>query len=112
MSNRKLLGKITKAKFGLCGYQEQMLGLKLCFEGDGWVVHKDIIGGWDYSISPTGKWTEADRQEGMDKMMREVATALRDSNSHSVDELKGVPVEVEFDSASMIAGWRILKEVL
>ena len=110
---RKELGKITSVKFGLDGYQEAMLGISFQFEM-GNLGCCDFEGYWDpetIACSPQSKWTEEDRDKRLANTMRYISKLLKDAKVKSVEELKGKPVELTFDLATLVS-WRILTEVL
>lgn len=52
------LGKITKATFGLGGYQDAQVGLWLTFEGKGWGVpmESSVDGVSHQTLAPNGHW--------------------------------------------------------
>jgi hypothetical protein len=106
---RKELGKIKSARFGYGGYQECQFGLSVDMGGEGWGVG-NFKGFWATSSEGT-KWTESDRSNAYAETMRFLKDLLDDAEVTSVDQLKGKPVEVEFDG-NMLKDWRILKEVL
>jgi len=110
----KQLMKITRAEFGLGGYQGNQFGLRVDFQTDGCGVGAWITGGWDYqSIKPDKytKWTEEDRNGTMAKMCKVISEILKDAKVDSVSGLKGKPVEVII-SNNELKSWRILTEVL
>ena len=109
----KRLGKLENVKFGLGGYQEACLGLSVTISGDGWGCN-DNKSAWDANqIKHTKhcKWTEEDRSQGYDVVMRFVSDLLKDAKVSSIDKLNGKPVEVQFDGTTL-KSWRILTEVL
>jgi hypothetical protein len=109
----KRLGKIESVSFGHGGYQECMLGLQVTLSGGSWGVG-DFKGNWDAELikhTENTKWTEEDRDKGYSDTMRFLSKLLKDAKVNSVDELKGVPVEVTFDGM-MLKEWRILTEVI
>lgn len=110
---KKELGKITKAEFGIGGYQDAMIGLHFAFDGDGWGTSTSEYSTWDLFIEPTenAKWTEKDRSEIFDKAVRKLSQLLSDSKKRHIGQLVGVPIEATFED-NMLKEWRILKEVL
>lgn len=109
----KKLGKIESVKFGHGGYQECMLGLSFTLSGTGWGV-SDFKGGWDAEQIEHNKhtqWNESDRDKTYSDTMRFLSKLLKEAKVHSVDKLKGIPVECTFDG-NMLKEWRILTEVL
>lgn len=110
---KKELGKITDVYFGLGGYQDVMTGLHLTFGGNGWVVNQSICN-WDpeqIKHREDCKWTEQDRAQWHDELIRKISLLLKQAKVSSVDKLKNIPVEVEFEGMVM-KNWRILTEVL
>lgn len=111
--NETKLGKISNVRFGHGGYQDCCLGLSLTFEGKNWGVGT-FIGAWDPESIPADKhtkWTEADRDAEMVKMLRKFSKLLKQAKVDNVNGLKNIPVEVEFEGQSL-KEWRILEEVL
>lgn len=111
----KRLGKIENVMFGIGGYQKARIGLHvtLSFRGDDWGV-ADSRSAWDAEIikcSEHCNWTEADRDKQYAEILRYVSKLLKDAKVDTVDELKGIPVEVTFDGYSL-KEWRVLTEVL
>jgi hypothetical protein len=107
----KKLGKISKAEYGFCGYQDAMLGLNVTISGDGWGVGADKPGAWTTAITDSTQWTEDDRIKGLGKNGMEILKLLEDAKVQYVSKLIGIPVECTFDGNSLVS-WRILKEVL
>lgn len=113
MSLRKELGKIDRAEFGFGGYQEACIGLTLEFSGQFGGVGT-FKGGWAPStikITQGTKWTEEDRSQSFDEVVRFVDKILSEAKKRYVHELRGIPVEMTFDG-TMLKDWRILTEVL
>lgn len=111
--NEKRLGKITKASFGLGGYQECMIGLHLTFEFGGSGICTDYCA-WDANKikhSESCKWTEEDRSEQYDEIVRKLSDILEDARVYSVSDLVGIPVEVELENRTF-KDFRVLTEVL
>lgn len=107
------LGKIYNVKFGICGYQDAMLGISFDLGGSGWGV-MDSKSFWDASIIEVGEytqWTEIDRTQAYDKIMRYISKLLAEAKVSSIDRLKGIPIEAKFDG-NILVDWRILTEVL
>jgi hypothetical protein len=110
----KQLGKISKATFGIGGYQDAMLGLWLSFSWPGGGVSPPTESVWAYGlVDPcrNSKWTEDDRSAVAVKVMREVCDLLVKAKVQTVDELVGTPVEITFESGRCV-GFRVLEEVL
>ena len=109
----KELGKITNVSFGLCGYQDCCIGIKFTLEGKGWGVC-DEKSGWDANLikcTDRCKWTEEDRSESYNKIIRCISNLLRDAKVDDISKLKNIPVEVVFDN-NTLKSWSILTEVL
>lgn len=109
----KKLGKISKARFGLGGYNDACIGLFLQFEGNGWGVQtSDSI--FDPVIIQNTehcKWTESERSEAFAGIMNRLSKTLNEAKKDSVEKLAGTPVEVGFEG-NIIKSWRILVEVI
>ena len=70
-----------------------------------------VIGNWDaesIKCSEGSKWTEKDRVQWHDDVMRKLSKILKQAKVNSVDKLKNVPVEVTFDGNMLRSGefWR------
>ena len=107
------LGKIESAKVGLGGYDGAMLGMHIDITGKGWGVGYDECF-WDYEgteCNENCKWTEADRDKQAADVMKYISKLLRQAKVKNVDQLKGIPVEANFESLRLI-DFRILTEVL
>lgn len=114
--SEKYLGKIVKARFGISGYQDAMIGFHVELSFDGCCGTCQTKSAWSPSLiewSAHCKWTEADRSKQFDEIVRYVDKILHDAKVRYVDELAGKPVEVESNGpGTPIDGWRILTEVL
>lgn len=68
---------------------------------------------WDAELisSKNANWSESDRDKGYAEVMRYVSKLLADAKVHSVDKLKGIPVEVTLDG-NCLKSWRVLTEVV
>lgn len=110
MGERKELGKITDATFGLGGYQECQIGFWLVLGGEGWGVTAGS-GAWSMKRTEFCKWTEQDRLESIGEAAMRLGDTLTKAHKHRVQDLVGVPVEVTFDG-SLLKSWRVLTEVL
>lgn len=114
----KHLGKIESVSFGISGYQDAMLGIHFSFSFDKCCGIGDSKCAWDTQIECGSKsvWTEQDRSKSYDEIMRYTSKLLNDAKVKYVHELKGKPVELEFDGhgglGSSLKSWRILTEVL
>jgi len=110
---RKELGKIQSVTFGLGGYQDACLGIHITLGGESWGV-SSTKSTWDSNMikhSEYTHWTEQDRDKSFAEIMRYVSDLLAAAKVTSVDKLKGVPVEAEFDG-NLLKSWRVLAEVL
>lgn len=112
MTERKQLGKIQSASFGLGGYQRACIGLHIGLGGDGWGVGAGEDA-WDTSVkcSEHANWTELDRSNQYDKVVRYVSKLLGDAKVDYVSDLVGVPIEATFEGLTL-KSFRILTEVI
>ncbi len=109
--NRKELGRIKSATFGLGGYQECQIGFWLTLGGEGWGVSASGGGAWAIERTEHCKWTEEDRAREVAKAAMKLADTLRLAKKERVQDLVGVPVECTFDG-NLLKDWRVLTEVL
>lgn len=110
---RKELGKIENVRFGLGGYQDAMIGITFTFEGKSWGV-SDFKGNWDpqhIKVTENTKWTEEDRDKSFSNTIHFLSKLLSEAKVRDINQLKGIPVEVTFES-NTLKEWRILTEVL
>lgn len=107
---RKELGCIKAATFGMGGYQECMIGFWLTLGGESWGVSAGE-GAWGIERSEHAKWTEADRCAEVSKAAMLLCETLKKAKQRSVQDLVGTPVEVTFDGNKLVS-WRVLTEVL
>jgi len=107
----KVLGKISKIKFGNIGYQGGQFGLMLILESDQGHVTAEIAGGWIFERSDGAKWTESDRIVAHGEMAVKVMKIMRDANINNINDLVGKPVEITFNGMTL-QDWRILTEVI
>lgn len=114
----KHLGKIDTVSFGMGGYQGMMIGIHFSFIFEECCVVGDSKCAWSLEIECDSgcKWTEQDRSNSYDEIMRYTSKLLTDAKVKKVTDLKGKPVELEFDGngglGSGLKSWRILTEVL
>jgi hypothetical protein len=111
---KKELGKIQSVDFGLCGYQGACIGISLSFKFDdcgGVATDKSFWDANTVSVTEGSQWNEKTRDEKYAEIMRYVSKLLDDANVSSVNDLKGIPVELEFDGM-VLKDWRILTEVI
>lgn len=111
MIERKELGKIQKAWFGLGGYQEAQVGLWLSFTGKGWGVGSGKVGGWSFPPDAHAKWTLDDQTKTYATMVRDILDLLKQAKVDDVAKLVGIPVECTFEGMQL-KSFRILTEVL
>jgi hypothetical protein len=107
----KKLGKIEKVHYGLCGYDDCMLGLKVTIGGNGWGVGADKAGHWIFEPSEHSKWTKEDQIKALGENALFISKLLTEAKVSSVDKLSGIPVECTFEGM-LLKDWRILTEVL
>ena len=106
----KILGKITKAEYGMVGDYPFLFGLQLYFNlGDGTSI--GCGSRYTINIGEACKWTTEERQRGITESVDKVHKILKDAKVNYVSELKGVPVEVEIEK-NTFKSFRILTEVL
>jgi hypothetical protein len=109
----KKLGKIENISFGYGGYQDCMLGLSVTLGNGEWGV-QDFKGNWDaesIKVTEYTQWTETDRDRDYSNLVRFISKLLKQAKVSNIEQLKGKPVEVTFDS-NLLKEWRILTEVL
>lgn len=104
------LGKIASVGFGFGGYQDCQFGLSVSLTGEGWGV-SDFKGGWGMEPSDHNEWDANDQRRFFADTMVELRDLLKAAKKDTVDQLKGVPVQVTFDGMKL-KGWNILTEVL
>jgi len=109
----KKLGKISNAKFGRVYDKEFIFGLLLDFGGDGWGISATSHA---INMCEDCKWKNPEQRfEAIEKIMTFTYDLLEEAGVHSVNELIGIPVEVEFEDGewgTKFKEFRILKEVL
>lgn len=104
------LGKITKATYGIGGYDDTQFGLTLEFKDAlGCVGH--FNGFWIGKPSSNAEWTTDDQTMRLGGTALALYALLCDAKKTRVEELVGVPVQLTFKGQSLIA-YRILTEVL
>lgn len=108
----KCLGKIEQVRFGFGGYQDSQFGLSVTLGDGSWCVGS-FRGDWGIEVKVTKdtKWTDAERDRAFSDLIKYVNQLLIDAKVKSVEQLEGIPVEVEFDNR-VLKSWRVLKEVL
>ena len=110
MIERKELGRIAAAAFGLGGYDDAMIGLSLTFESNGWSVNH-FDGFWSSERNPNARWTEEERLLNFGAVVTRLSGLLRSARTKDVADLVGTPVEITFVGDSL-ESFRILTEVL
>ncbi len=109
----KKLGRIERAYFGHCGYQDACIGLCVELSFGGYGACKNFSA-WDAELikpSEYTKWTEQDRDAQYAEIVRKVSKLLKEAKVYKVEDLKGKLVEVTVDGGE-VKDWRILTEVL
>jgi len=109
----KKLGRISKVKFGHCGYQNAEFGFYVYFEGNGWGT-TDNWSFWDHklvSINEDTDWDETVRDAKMADICRRISALLNTAKVNHIDALKDMPIEATFEGRKLDS-WRILTEVL
>lgn len=106
----KILGKITKAEYGMISDYPFWFGLQLYFSlGDGTSI--GCGGRYTINISKECRWEESERSEAITNSVEEVHKILNDAKVNYVSQLVGKPVEVEIEN-NTFKDFRILTEVL
>ena len=116
---KKELGKISHISFGKGGYQDAQFGIWFQFTMQGSGVC-DGEGFWTTKWSEHCKWTNESRIKYFGELVMKIAKWCEEAKVGSVDQLKGIPVELTFDGddpsesnwGNKLTSWRILKEVL
>lgn len=110
---KKYLGKIENLHFGIGGYQDCMMGISIRLRFDQTACISDYRGFWGPDLKPDKytKWTEQDRDTRYAEVMRFIADLLHKSKKSNLNDLVGVPVEIEIEDRKL-KSWRILEEVL
>ena len=108
--NGKILGKITRAEYGMVRDYPFLFGLQLHFKlSDGTFIGSSNK--YTINISKECKWEESERKDAIVKTVEEINKILKDARVNYVSELVNKPVEVEIERNSF-EGFRILTEVL
>jgi hypothetical protein len=109
----KRLGKIKTVKFGLVGYDNVEFGIGFCLSFGCYEVQTSTAF-WDYNKIKHDEgceWAEEDRSSRCVEIVKYVSGLLEDADVLTVDQLKNIPIEAEFDG-NLLKSFRILKEVL
>lgn len=109
MPQDKWLAKIVSVRFGYGGYQEAQFGVWFDFSGGGFGI-SDGRGQWA-SWSKSCEWTKESRIVAWGEMVDWIKGIMKEAKVHSLNELKGKPVEITTENSSL-KSWRILTEVL
>ena len=107
MTERKELGKITKASFGKLYDRPNIFGLFLEFGGQSW----GIGDGGRYAFNIEYKGADGERNVAALKVADTVKDILDEAKVSTVDQLIGIPVEVTTEG-NMFKSFRVLTEVL
>lgn len=107
MTESKYLGHIKSANLGHDG--DGRFGLSIEFACDGY-GSQTFVGGW--ATRPEhAAWTIEDQMASYAQAMVLVRDTLTSAKRRTVDQLRGIPVEVTFDNG-MLKAWRVLTEVI
>ena len=108
----KRIGKIQYIAFGFGGYQEAQIGISVTLGSDkeSWGVG-DFRGPWASDPDRYCKWTKEEQIQQSGETVMWLRDLLRDAKVNNINELKGIPVEVEFERMTL-KSWRILTEVI
>ncbi len=107
------LGKISKASFGIGGYRDVCIGLRIDLDGGSWACGFSKMA-WDNNLIECDKnkeWTEEDRDKNYAEIVRYISDLLHQAKVDSIEDLKGIPIEAIFDGTKLLK-WRILTEVI
>ena len=110
----KELGKIKSVRFGIGGYQDAQIGVFFSLQIGHSSGVSDNRSGWDSNIikcDERSQWTEVDRSETYNKIVRYVSDLLAAAKVDSIDDLVNIPIELTMDNMTL-KSWRILTEVL
>lgn len=108
-TERKELGKIASAFFGVDERQRMGLHIMFHFGGSSNIGHTEACF-WDYGREVDD---EAGRGRDVVEAMRQLSTRLKEAGVDRAGRLEGLPVEITLGSYSgPVVGWRILTEVL
>lgn len=109
---RKEIGKIQSVSFGRGGYQDAMIGISFTLgsEKQSWATC-DFWGYWSMNPNPSCKWTKQDQIKSLGETVLRINKLLSDANVSDINKLKGIPIEVGFES-NTLKSWRILTEVI
>ena len=106
------LGKIESATFGTF---EGRIGISFILAFSHAEIEDSSKTTWDpeqVKITQYTKWTEADRDAKLIKIMRYISKLLTDAKVDDVTKLAGKPIELVINEYNSLESWRILTEVL
>jgi len=109
----KKLGKITLAKFGFGGYQDQEIGLHVCLDWKTGFINRSRCAP-DHALveyMEACMLGEQNCDRSFAEIVRYCSKILSDAKVDSVEKLIGVPIEVTFKGVGFDS-WRVLTEVL
>jgi len=108
----KELMKISSIKFGMGGYQDAQFGVWINFSSKASGVGTGY-GFWSTPADKNCKWTEEERIKFFGELTLKIIKWIEEAKVSSIDELKGIPVEVTFEHEhGRLTDWRILTEVI
>ena len=106
----KRLGKITRVAFGFGGYQDDMIGVRWEFGGEGWAT-ATFEGDWVGARSEGVKWTEEDRLRNLGTLVMRLSSILLAAKKSDLSKMVDVAIEAKFEDRVLVE-WRVLTEVL
>ena len=113
MTLRKELGKIVDVKLGTGGYQGAMFGLTVHIETKSGAAF--CFSGYWANRPKDAEWTKEFQNEKFLGVILKIKNLMLDAKLSDFKDLKGVPVEVVWDSGQnppTLESFRILKEVI
>lgn len=104
--NERTIGKIAKARFGYYDESSGAFGFHFDLSGSGWGVGHSLLifRGFGPACTPA-------ESEAAGRAMESAEQLLKDAKVHTLDQLVGKPVVVDFDGM-VCRGFRIMTEVL
>ncbi|MDE5755423.1 MAG: hypothetical protein K2H89_12950 [Oscillospiraceae bacterium] len=106
----KMLGKITRAEYGMVKEYPFLIGLQLSFS----FGSSSVSDGGKYTLNIDREckvWEENQQSQAITENIENVYQLLNDAKVNYVSQLVGKPVEVTIEDNSF-RGFRILTEVL
>jgi len=110
MENKKVLGKIEKVEFGMLHDKPYIFGLFLNFSLGSTTISDSCQYSRSFGHSMEG--LEPEDMKAICELMYQIKGVLEDANVNTIDELVGIPVEVNIGVTGMFQSFRILTEVL